>query len=515
MATLPFADSSRHWWFIRCLPLLGIACASPAKSETVFVQPSIDTLVSAVHQTNVPNTSSFGGETHEWVTQISPGLKVNARGANSLILGDVKLDIYNYSKNTRPNQAVPTGTLRGQTQSHDTGLGLEAAWSARQEPDQFSGNSDSGLVQKGYSTTEWRIAPFFEKKLSESTQAKARVDQSWVHSTQIGTGTLQRPDSRVLSATASLGTLAKPLGYELGLTHQTTHVEGQSDPVLTQSLARFKGIYALSPELEGGFIIGRESDKVLLDAFNDRVYGWHLQWRPQERTQLNLQSEHRFFGQSWQVDARHRMPWLALSSTFSRVATTYASSLGTVTQSSTMRDLFDAMLTTQIPDKADRSKAVDDLITQKKLSTSLNGIRDIYNLTAQLRQEASGRLVVMGRRNTLAFSAGRIDATPLTDSLATLATASSIREYFFYSELNHQLTPTSRLIGGLRWNRLHNSTVGQPSLFTRSFSWSTALSTDLSRQTSATVGLRRQISHSTATGASDENAAFAGLGYRF
>ena len=264
-----------------------------------------------------------------------------------------------------------------------------------------------------------------------------------------------------------------------------------------------------------GPIVGVESDKVLLDRFNDRVYGWHMLWRPQERTSLSAQTEQRFFGRSWQVDANHRMPWLALNASFSRIASTYASSIGTVAQGGSLTGLFDAMLTTQIPDAADRAKAVDDLITQKKLASQLNSTRDVYNLSAQLRQNASGRMLIMGRRNTFAVGAGRVDVDPLTSYLSTLSAASWTREYFFSTELNHQLSPTSRLIAGLRWNRLHNHTVGQPYLFTRSFSWSTAYSTDLSKHASATIGLRKQIAHSTQTGNSDEAAGFAGLGYRF
>ncbi|HET8870042.1 MAG TPA: TIGR03016 family PEP-CTERM system-associated outer membrane protein [Aquabacterium sp.] len=515
MTTSSSAAQRRRRRYIRLVPLAGAALVGPTFGETVLVQPSVDVLESYVHQTNVPSTTSFGGQTREWVTQVTPGLKVNARGNNSLVQGEVKADAYYYSKGTRPDQVIPTGQLLGRTESRDTGVGIEGAWTARQEPDLFASNSDSGLIQRGYATTEWRVSPFFERKLSAETTAKARVDQTWVHSNRIGSTTPDRPDTQVTAGQASLARRPVPFGYELGVNHQTTHVTGQSDPVLTQSIGRAKGLYALTPDLEVGALIGHESDKVLLDSYNDRVHGWLVRWTPEERTLLDAQVEHRFFGQAWQVNASHRMPWLALSGTFNRTATTYGSSLGTVAQGSTVRDLFDAMLTTYIPDPAERAKAVDDIITTKKLSTSINGIRDIYNLNAQLRKEASGRMVIMGRRNTLSLSAGRVDAEPLTASVALLTSATTSRQYFFYSELNHQLTPTSRLIANLRWNRLHNSPVGQPYEFARSFSWSTAYSTDLAPRTSATVGLRRQISHSTKTGESDESAAFAGLGYRF
>lgn len=515
MPPLPFAHSHRYHLITPSLTVFGMLINVAAHGETVSIQPTIDILESYVHQTNVASTASFGGETREWVTQISPGLKVNAKGANSLIQGDIKYDIYHYGQSTRPNQSVPTGALRGVTQSREAGLGLELGWSARQEPDQFSANTDSGLVQQGYTTTEWRISPFFEKRLSDRTEAKLRATQTWIQSSQIGVNATARPDSQVTSALASLATRPAPLGYDLSLTHQSTQVQGQSDPVLIQTVGRIKGIYALAQELELGPIVGVESDKVLLDRFNDRVYGWHVLWRPQERTSLSAQTEQRFFGRSWQVDANHRMPWLALNASFSRIASTYASSIGTVSQGGSLTSLFDAMLTTQIPNAEDRAKAVDDLITQKKLASQLNSTRDVYNLSAQLRQNASGRMVIMGRRNTFAVGAGRVDVSPLTSYLATLSAASQIREYFFSTELNHQLTPTSRLIAGMRWNRLHNHTVGQPYLFTRSFSWSTAYSTDLSKHASATIGLRKQIAHSTQTGNSVESAGFAGLGYRF
>lgn len=515
MRSQPFAHSNSHKLIAPSLTFFGLLFSVTAHSESVSIQPTLDVLESLVQQTNVANTTSYGGQTRELVTQISPGVKVNAKGANSLIQGEAKLDLYHYLKDTRPNQSVPTGALRAVTQSRDAGLGIELGWSARQEPDQFAASTDTGLIQKGYTTTEWRVSPFFEKRLSEQTEAKARATQTWVQSSQIGPNTAVRPDSQVTSASASVATRPSPLGTDFSLTHQATQVQGQSDPVLVQSIGRIKGIYAVMPELELGPIVGVESDKVLLDRFNDRIYGWHLLWRPLERTSLSAQTEQRFFGRSWQVDANHRMPWFALNANFSRIASTYASSLGSIAQGGSLKGLFDAMLTTQIPDAEERAKAVDDLITQKKLSSQLSSARDVYNLSAQLRQNASGRMVFMGRRNTIAVGAGRLDVEPLTSNLSTLSSASRTREYFFSTELNHQLTPTSRLIAGLRWNRLHNNTVGQPYLFTRSFSWSTAFSTDLSKQASATIGLRKQIAHSTQTGNSVELAGFAGLGYRF
>ncbi len=489
----------------------GLCAVMPVSAETVAVQPTLSITSSSVKQTNVLGTPSWQGSSHELVTVVSPGLLVAAHGANLLVDGAIHLDAYHYGHGTQDDQVVPSGSLLAQLLSRDAGVGLEAGWTSKQVPAQFisSGGSSAGPNNE-YTTTEWRLAPYLDKQIGSSTHLKAKLDRTLVQSTQQSTALTPRPNTTVTTGSGSLAQQAQPLGYELSFQHQNTKLAGQSEPVLKQSTGLAKGIYALFSELELGILVGREATDVLVERYRDRVHGWSFNWRPQERTSLTAQVEHRFFGQAWQVDASHRMTWLALSASFSRHPTTYAASAGTLSASS-----LNQTLTATIPDPVDRAKAINDFLTKLGPTSLLSNAREIYNLTAQLRQEASGRVALIGRRDVYTFAAGRVDSTPLTQTQSLLSTASTTRDYFFSGDWVHQLAPTWRVANGLKWTRSHQTPVGQPYAFGREFSWRGALITDMSPTAAATLGLRRRIVHTTNYGDSAESAVFAGLDYKF
>ena len=490
---------------------VGLCSVAHAIAETIAIQPTLSVTSSAVKQTNIQGTSSWQGSSHELVTVISPGLLVAAHGANLLVDGTIHLDAYQYARGTQDNQVIPNGSLLAQLLSRETGLGLEAGWTSKQTPAQFvsSGGSSAGPNNE-YTTTEWRLAPYLDKQIGANTQLKGKLERTLVQSTQQSSTLAPRPDTTVTTKSASLAQQATPFGYELSFKHQDTSLADQRDPVLKQSTGLAKGMYALFTELELGVLAGREATDVLVERYRDRVYGWSFNWRPQERTSLSAQIENRFFGKAWQVDASHRMTWLAFSATFNRHPTTYAASASSLSAGS-----LDQTLTATIPDPADRAKAINDFLTKLGPGAQLSNAREIYNLTAQLRQEASGRVALIGRRDVYTFAAGRVDSTPLTQTQSLLSTASTTRDYFFSGDWVHQLAPTWRASNGLKWTRSHQTPVGQPYAFGREFSWRGALITDLSPTAAATLGLRRRIVHTTNYGDSAESAVFAGLDYKF
>lgn len=512
MATTPLDHSSLALSRLTTsLLAAGLSAAMPVGAETIAIQPTLSITSAAVKQTNVLGTPSWMGSSHELVTVVSPGLLLAAHGANLLVDGQIQLDAYNYARGTQDNQVVPNGKLLAQLLSRDAGVGLEAGWASKQVPAQFiaSGGSAAGPNNE-YTTTEWRLAPYLDKQLGSSTQLKAKLDRTLVQSTQQSTNLTPRPDTTVTTGSGSLKQQASPVGYELSFQHQDTTLSGQRDPVLKQSTGMVKGIYALFTELELGVLVGRETTDVLIEQYRDKVYGWSFDWRPDERTNLTAQLEHRFFGQAWQVDASHRMTWLAFSASFSRHPTTYGASAGTLSAGS-----LDQTLTPTIPNPADRAKAINDFLTKLGPAAQLSNAREIYNLTAQLRQEASGRVALIGRRDVYTLTAGRVDSTPLTQAQSLLSTASTTRDYFFSGDWLHQLAPTWRVSNGFKWTRSHLTPVGQPYAFGREFSWRGALITDLSPSAAATLGLRRRIAHTTNYGDSAESAVFAGLDYKF
>lgn len=466
MATTPLdrLTHSQIYQFVY-LTLFGVSVAMPACAQSQAVTPTLGLTSSFVKQANVVGTPSVGGSSRDWVTVFSPGLRVASHGANLVVDGSVAFDAYHYERGTLNDQIVPKGSVLAQLLSRESGLGLEAGWLSRQVPAQFS--STSGAPNGEYTTTEWNVGPFIDKQLGANTQLKAKLDRKVTHqSNQVA------PNTTVTTASAVVNQNPMPFGYQLAVLDQDTKRAGSDTSLLKEFKSTANGSYALTPEFDFGVIVGAESTDVQAEPFRDTVYGWTLNWHPQSRTSLKAEVEKRFFGQAWQVDATHRMTWLTLGATFSRQPSTSA--------------------TSQIT----------------------NG-RELYNLTAQLRQESSGKMALIGQRDSMTFTAGRVDSTPLTQQQSTQSTASRTRDYFFSSDWVHKLAPTWRLSNGLKWTRSHLTPAGQPYVFAREFAWRGELKTDLSPSAVATLGLRKRIAHTTNYGDSAESAVFAGLDYAF
>ncbi|MGE5450920.1 MAG: TIGR03016 family PEP-CTERM system-associated outer membrane protein [Acidobacteriota bacterium] len=521
MAITPRDRSSPLLNHLSCSVLAaGTFATGTVSAETLLIQPTLSVVSSAEKQVNVLGTPSEDGKPRrEVITVVSPGVQILAQGAHSLIDGLIHLDVYNYGPGQQENQVVPNGHLAAQLVSIETGTGLAAAWKAEQVPRQFISNSQSGNPNNEYTKTTWYLAPYLVKPLNASTTLRARLDHALIQSTQTTSRPdgVSRPDSTATTANIALAQRATPLGYELKAIRQQSEQPDQVHSSKRQSTALAKGLYALSSELNVGLLIGRESGNITTkeNDYNGKVYGWSLDWRPQDRTSLFSQVEHRFFGQAWQVDANHRMNWMALSASFSRYATTYAASVSSVTANA-----LDQRFATFNTDPTDRAKVLADFVTGG--ASQLSNANDIFNQNVQIRQEASGRLTIVGRRDTIGFAAGRVDSSTVLDEQTAVP---ATRDYFFVGDWTHRLAPTWRVSNALRWSRQHltptSLDVGLTRSFGRDFSWRGALLTDLSPSAIATFGLKRRVAHTTTYGSGastvdrSESAVFAGLDYKF
>lgn len=509
MATTPPEAPKRtsHWSRLPWASCLLLAYAQTAQAQTTAVQPSVAVTATAQRQENIPGTPSNGGRSSELVTLVSPALTLESKGAQLSVNGLVALDVLYYGRQTQANQTTPRGGVDAVWFERDWGLGLEAGWSARQVPAQFIANSSAtSNPANEYTTSEWKLAPYLHKALSPTTELTAKVGKTLIQSSQPSATLAERPDTTVNTATIVLNERPTPLGYELSLKREQTLLSGQSESVLNQRTGWFKATYAPAAEIELGALVGREATDVALESYNDSIVGWSVEIRPQARSSLRAQVESRFFGKAWDIQANHRTTWFTANADFKRYPSTYATSGG-----STSEDGLRQRVGETANDQATKDQILQSFLNKLGNNALSGNAKELYSITAQLRQEASGRMTFLGRRNSVSIAAGRTDSRPLT----AVNSASTTRDYFFVTDWLHQMAPTLRLSGQLRWTRSHLTPTNQPYVFGREFSWQTALIKQLSPSASGTCGLRRKIVHSTNFGDGADSAAFAGLDYKF
>jgi uncharacterized protein (PEP-CTERM system associated) len=133
------------------------------------------------------------------------------------------------------------------------------------------------------------------------------------------------------------------------------------------------------------------------------VYGLGLQWLPTDRTQLTGFWEHRFFGSSipaGEPPSAADVPQLL----FARGLNTYPQNALTIPAGANVSSFVDAAFTTRIPDAAERALAVQQFLAQAGLPATVSQPVNIFAGNILLQTTGTGSVVLIGLRNSLAFS---------------------------------------------------------------------------------------------------------------
>lgn len=458
------------------------------------------------------------------IVSVTPGLSVQYRSVSSTLSGQMQLSTVNYLRNSQQDRLLPTGQMALRSEVPGQGLGLDANVSATQVRSQFtSPQAATANTSDSYTNTRVLVSPFLEKSLDDKTLLQMRLERTQTHTTANNDGLTPRPETN--SNAASLGLTRKParLGYALSATYRDNQANGLSQSLNSQRMVKGTALYALTPDIELGLILGRESSQILQQRNQGTVKGLQLDWRPSSRTQLRASAEDRFFGRTWNANLTHRRPTLSFGIQTSRQIDTNFASGGTTTATTAMggstQALLDAMLATRIPNEADRAKAVSDLIAQRNLPQQLGTNRDLYDLNTMVRQNVTLQGAVMGPRSTALLAIGQLRARPLSGSAfsSLLGPGNDTLERYLDVQLNHRLSPVSAVTMGLRLSRAR---AVNPLLNTMTTSRDQGLrlsvATSLSPRSQAVWGLRRQRTVGRIAGGEvTENVVFAGLEHRF
>lgn len=465
------------------------------------------------------STQVSSNKREEVILAISPGLAFQYQGANSNLVGQLQLSAVHYLNGTQDDRLLPNGLVNFHTDIGRQGFGLDASLAAEQVKSQYGAISSSApSTNDTYTNTRARVSPFLERDLSDSTKLSARIERSQTRSDANNNALSTRPNTSTNGASLNLTQRPQRLGYALDARYEDNKSADQDDSIYKTSMAKATLLYALTPELEIGAFGGHESTRVFQQHNSDSIKGGQFDWRPTNRTQVKARVEDRFFGTGWVAEASHRLPWLAVGMTSSRQPDVYPNSIGTLQGNGATRALLDAMLTTRVPNEADRSRAVEDIIARRNLPEQLGSSRDLYDLNAQLRQSTALRASVMGRRTIVTVVAGQSQSRPLAGETfaSVLGPGNSVRERYTDLNVNQRLTRQSTLSTGLRWNRARTySPLLGTTTNSREFSLRFGVNTNLSKNALLSWGLRRQQSRNPDPVSVTENIAFVGVDYRF
>ena len=497
-----------------------LVAIGPASAQALRVQPEIESTLTVTNNAVATPSAEPRGDT---IISVNPRINVTSRGGRASLEGTFGLEAVHYLNNTEDSIVRPRGSLGLRTQLVERTAYFDASITAdRVNADPFAARPDSATAFNDYTQMRYRLTPYIERQLTPTLNFLARTDH--VFTRRVGSRSASDPGGTDPSRNADeqlqtvrLEQLPRPLGVTAEFTRESSRLRAAADPTLTQRAARLIANYAVDPQLTLGVIAGRENSQYSIIDRNDSIVGARLQWRPNERGELNLSVEDRYFGTGGDLEWRQRSPYfgIALRANRQPVAQSGSHLLGAAGDDTT--SLLDGILTTRYPNPTERTTVVNGLIRQLNLPGTLVGPVEFYSSYAQLQTNLSATAFFYGRLTTAAatvFARKRVRLIDLEDVLAPATLDSDNLQSGAEIDMTRRLSPVLSADAGLRYSRVKGlgPRAGQAS---RDAAVRLGFTRLLTTDTRFSAGLRYQSVRSTVAASSSETAIVASLLHRF
>ena len=444
------------------------------------------------------------------VTELSVGVRLASRGRVRASL-DYQLTGSVHARSSEENSVVNALRAAVNATVIDNFLFLDGSASISQQAVSAFGVQTTNATFDNRNRTEVRsfsLTPSLRGMVGNF----ARYDVRYTHGQQSSAaGNLGDSTDDTVSATLrSAG--ASRVGWALSALQQRT----EFDAGRSTTTKNVKGAlsYRASPDLNLSASGGREWSDLLRSADGGRnTWGLGLEWTPTERTRLNAQREHRFFGNSHLLSFEHRMKRSTWRFSSSEDISTSSPSFVT-TGSTAIFDLQFANFASMYPDAQVRTEKVLEWMQSRGFTRDAKYVTGFLQSAVTLNKRQELGVALVGPRTTLTLSAARTETRRL-DEVAVprddLSVADRVKQQAFSATFGYQLNPTDSLNLLLLQQRTEGSTADQRNeLRSLSLNWAGRLG----NRATVAFGARRAEFDSPTTPYT-ENSIFATLGVRF
>lgn len=498
------------------LPLAVAAwAAAGAAAQTVRVEPRLDLTLTASNNITVVEDA---GARKDLALAVSAAVNLRRRGAGMALDAQVGVDGVAYARDTAPARLLPQARVSWDAELVERWMHLRGGLLVQQvASDPLAARAAGTATLNRVTSTRLNLVPELSRLLGPGLDLLARSDLALTHRQGDFADTDDRRDYVAQDHLFRLERSPQPLGWALEASHQATRYAGDDRPALATSALTGRLSWAPSGEWQLGLLAGRERARYSLTDSDHGQWGLRMRWTPTERTVLTAEAQDRFFGRGWDLQFNHRMPTVALGLRWVRRATAQPVSqlLG---DAATAAGQLDAMLTTRLPDPAQRAEAVQQLLRQLNLPGALQGGVELYSDVARLEQGADLSALFMGRLTTLQLNASGRRFTELRnpgDPLAPLSGGlANSRQISLQGVLRRRLTPLTQAELALAYSR--TQVLGSADAPSVSSVLRLGLSHRLSADTELSGGLLVQrLTARTLAAPAQEVAATFGLSHRF
>jgi len=489
-----------------------LAAASSA-AQNWRIEPAFSAQETLTNNINLVTSDS---RRSDWVTQLTPSLRVTEKGARTSLVGFVSLPVLLYARTgSENNTAYPSADLLGDMTLVENLLHVEGQLTISQQYFNPFGAQPLGLenaTQNRYQSDTFRISPYMKGVTPGKVSYELRNNNVWtnVHNTPVTSD-----DFRYTQFKGNAVQTETTIGWQADF--DVNDVVINNGDTFRSRVVRFQPIYKVDPQLKLVATAGYEENHFPTDDSRNAIYGGAFEWHPTPRTNITGSLEHRFFGPGYLLSFDHRTPLSVWTVRISRNTSSYPQQLANLPAGADVSALLNGLFLTTIPDPALRQQAIDQFLRDRGLPSVLSSPQNIYSQQVFLQESQTASVGLLGTRNTVVLTIFNIRSQPISASgdVLTLPVnfGDNSRQTGISLLWSHKLTPAVVLDATIERFR----TVANPPLegTTNQTALRLAVSTPLSAKTTMFGGARYQTLSSDVATNYNEAAAFIGLTYTF
>jgi uncharacterized protein (PEP-CTERM system associated) len=500
-------------WSVRTSASLLVFLPCLAAAQIQSTELSISTQATA--------TSNGGGapegfERSDLLLSVRPRVQYSREGAGLLVRASAEAGMITSARDTQRDRILPLARLDAQGTLVDRLVFLDTSADLRQvEEDSFGSRVQGGSTQNARTVGTLRLSPRLNYDITARSSFSARYDGAWTRYQDTVDG-----DVKSRQGSARLETKPQPVGAALEWSSEETDYAAASGLDLRVERVNATVSLAIDGEWILGAVAGSERSEFASTRETDQHLGLRLLWAPGPRTELSAAFDRRFFGNGWEINARHRTPRMSFLMRIIREPSNAATQANARPYGGGLATFLDAILTTRVPDAAERGKVVDGLVSSRGLQGSQLGAIGSSATYPQLRTGNELAWTYLGARTTLSASIYAQELRQLDRSeesvVSPVLADADTRQRGASFGWNRRLTPQMSLDTGVAWSRIQGLAVREGDL-TREVTVRASVVRNLSPHTNMSFGvLQRQVdSNVSDLNTYDETSGFVGLTHRF
>ena len=452
----------------------------------------------------------------DFVFQLTPRLVVEERGANTFLSANVSAPVLLYANTGGENNRIaPDASVQGTVQFYPRLFYVDGSVQVSQQflsPFAPRPQNFVSATNNRYTAQSYRVSPYLKGDGPGGLHYELRDTNTWTNAN----ATAGADRAYTNEVTGNIAQEPRPLGLDASYDRVDTKFADQESFVT--EIGRVGGSWRPDDQWQFQLRGGYEDNRFLLERFSGFTYGAGLRWRPNVRTSLDVDGEHRFFGASYHVSLAHRLPLSVWTFHASRDITTYPQQLASLPGQGNVDMLLNTLFASRITDPVARQTFVDQLIRERGLPATLASPLDLFTQQATLQETVDTSINLLGARNSVLMTAYRRRIQPVpgtTLALLDVLPASQIDNTQVGTNVvwSYRITPLYTLSTSADWYRAVAN--DQSGLRSQQWSMQSTLSAPLSKLTRLFGGVRYQRFTSNREATIEETAVFVGLDHAF